>query len=130
MATKTGTSLAVQQANAILKTSRTLSKARHAGHRRKAKFTIPLAVVGGFMPFASWSYTTIRADGHWNGFATWSKYAPKRFIPINESGKFDASKLSVGIVPILMGFAVHRFVGGKMGVNKALARMGIPLIRL
>jgi hypothetical protein len=128
--TAVGTSLAVKQANAILTTSKSLARAKHAGRPRKKHFTIPLAVVGGFLPFASWTYGTIRADGHWNGFSTWAKYAPKRFIPINESGKFDASKLSVGILPILLGFAVHRWVGGKMGVNRMMARAGIPLIRL
>lgn len=35
-----------------------------------------------------------------------------------------------GLLPIMGGILIHRFIGTGLGVNRALARAGIPLIRL
>jgi len=35
-----------------------------------------------------------------------------------------------GLAPLLLGLFVHRFVGGSLGINRALSRMKIPVLRL
>lgn len=91
---------------------------------RKAKMTIPVAVVSGFIP---------TAVGIWNrrssGQAV-ADYLQAGFTGITPStGQFSLGNLRVGLVPILAGFLVH-MVAGKIGINRAIGRAGIPLIRI
>jgi hypothetical protein len=44
--------------------------------------------------------------------------------------KWNASELKYGLVPMLAGLMVHKLIGGKLGINSALGRAGVPFIRL
>jgi hypothetical protein len=51
----------------------------------------------------------------------------------NQAGggwKPELGMLSIGLGPIVAGLLLHKFVGGSLGVNRALGRANIPLLRI
>jgi hypothetical protein len=97
---------------------------------RKAKFTIPLAVVGGFLPIATFTYQQVKSGG-----INSLQYVTKRIIPYDKDanggkGAISTQYLGQGLYPIIAGWLIHYLVGGKLGVNRMLSRAGVPLIRL
>jgi hypothetical protein len=96
--------------------------AKRKMHHKK-KMTIPLAVVGGFLP---------TAVGVWNRRSSGSQvasYLQAGFTGIGADGKFAIGNLATGLGPVMAGFAVHK-VASMLGVNRAMARANIPLIRI
>jgi len=99
---------------------------RKYNRRRKKSFTIPIAVVGGMMPA---SYYIV--DGA-------SKYGIKN-IPARlsiattgynpETGRWGMGYLVKFMGPVLLGAGIHK-VAGKLGINRALGRAGLPWIRI
>jgi hypothetical protein len=101
--------------------------AKHHGHHKK-KFTIPLAIVAGFIPavanahrYAStygWPQSIMRAGGGLIGYDT-------------ITGHYDGwSRMQESGTPqIAIGFFVH-FLASRLGVNRMIAQAGIPIIRL
>lgn len=96
--------------------------------RRVSKMTLPVAVIAGF---------GIPAGRLFND---WQKYHDVNIIT-REAGQFltgfdwttgrwDWQGLKYGAIPIAMGAFVHKIIGGKLGVNRALAKAKIPLFRL
>jgi hypothetical protein len=82
-----------------------------------------MAIVAGFIPVGV---------GLWNrrGNATdMGNYLQAGFTGIGTDGKFNLGNLRSGLLPVASGFLVHMFAG-KLGINRAIARAGIPLIRL
>lgn len=95
--------------------------------RSKGKMTIPLAVVLGFAPLVGNGINQVRA----NGWGTGLKNSVSYLIPYNPTtGKFTAANLGGGLVPALAGVAVHKIVGGVLGVNRMLASHHIPFLRI
>lgn len=43
---------------------------------------------------------------------------------------WDAMRMQNGLLPLVIGGLVHKFVGGKLGINKMLASAGVPIIRI
>jgi len=106
--------------------SRAVARRRYFGPRRvvrsKAKMTIPLSVVAGFVPLAV---------GVWNrrssGTAV-ADYLQSSFTGVT-NGQFNFANLKTGLLPIVLGFTVHKMAGA-FGINKAIARARIPFIRI
>lgn len=97
---------------------------RSKARRSKAKMTIPIAVIAGFVPVV---------NGVWNrrnsGQAI-SDYLQTNFTGITPgTGQFSFGNLKGGLLPIIMGFAVH-MVASKVGINRAIGRASIPFIRI
>lgn len=47
------------------------------------------------------------------------------------SNTFDARRLQNGLVPLVIGGLVHKFVGGSpLNINRMLASAGVPFIRI
>lgn len=46
------------------------------------------------------------------------------------NGQFIPGAMRYGLLPLIAGVLVHKVVGGWLGANRALARSGIPLIRI
>ena len=93
--------------------------------RRKAKMTLPLMVVGGFMPLASGIWE--RRSSGLKGISQW---AGQVLLGYNQSsGAFNMGDMRWGLYPIIAGFGLH-MLASKLGINRFLARMKIPLIRL
>lgn len=92
--------------------------------RRKQKFTLPVAVVSGFIP---------AAVGVWNRRSSPTEignYLQAGFTGITPgTGQFNFANLRSGLIPVVGGFMVH-LLASKLGVNRAIARAGIPLVRI
>ena len=96
--------------------------ARRNKRYAKRKMTIPLAVVAGFIPpiIGVWNR---RTDPVMAG-----NYLLAGFTGI-DNGRFNPAALRQGALPVLGGFIAHT-IASKMGINRAIARAGIPLIRI
>lgn len=95
--------------------------------RRKAQMTLPVAVIAGFTPLlgqAVYGYKTGRGI---EGIGHYTLAALTGFDSSN--GSFAASRMTKGLLPIIGGLMVHK-VAGKLGINRALGRAGIPYIRI
>lgn len=94
--------------------------------------TLPLAVMAGFAPLALTAVSDYQKSG--------AEIAAKSVV-CNLTG-FDLNNQAgggwkpglgmwrIGLGPILAGILVHRFVGGTLGINRALGRANFPLLRL
>lgn len=94
---------------------------------RKGQPTIPLAVLAGFVPLAKDVYTGytsggVAGAGHYlvggvTGYDT-------------NTGKFNLPWAASHFwLPVGAGLLVHK-LAGRMGVNRALGRAGVPFIRI
>ena len=92
--------------------------------KRTTKFTLPLAVVAGFTP------TVVGVWNRRNSVADMAGYLQIGWTGIStDTGKFNFQNLRAGMIPALAGFAVH-MIAGKIGLNRAIARAGIPILRI
>lgn len=103
-------------------------------NRRKVSFTLPVAVVAGFAPGLSrcaYHFANPGEHGASNGIEAVGVEAGRIFLGYDSrNGEFNAGWATLGTLPILAGVLVHKFIGGKLGVNRMLASAGIPVIRL
>jgi hypothetical protein len=102
-----------------------MTKKNH-GSRRKNGFTLPVAMVAGFIPITTTAWNLWKGGGFGN-----LKYLVKRLVPYDTDGKkISFANLHEGLYPIIGGYLVHWLVGGKLGINRMLARAKVPFIRL
>ena len=95
-------------------------------HRAKRKFTLPVAVVAGFMPGAVASINDFQAYGM-KGAGT---MIARRYIGFDpQTNRFVPNLMWGGTFPLILGIVVHK-VAGILGVNRALASAGIPFVRV
>ena len=45
------------------------------------------------------------------------------------SNKFSVAGMRQGMLPLVTGILIHKYIGGKLGLNRSLAQAGVPLIR-
>ena len=90
--------------------------------RRRTKMTIPLAVVAGFVPIAVGVYNRRSSSQSMADFLLSS------FTGIS-NGQFNIQNMRTGLFPIAGGFLVH-MIASRLGINRTLARAGIPLLRV
>lgn len=95
--------------------------------RHKAKFTIPLAAVAGFAPLGMEVFNDIKA-GHIDYIPYTLSAGLTGYNMVDKKWHFD--NLKTGLIPIGVGLLIHKFVGGSMGVNRMLARAGVPILRI
>lgn len=107
--------------------SRTIVRYRNrpkARRRSKAGTRIPLAVVAGFVPTLAFAADGFRVGGFENA----ARRTAQRLTGIDSTANvFIWKELMAGWGPILAGFLVHK-AASKLGINRAIARAGIPLI--
>lgn len=94
--------------------------------RHKAAMTIPVAVVAGFAPLAYETVKQFQANGldgasqalvaYTTGYSRWES-------------KWRFDYLLKGMGPVVAGVVVHK-LAGKLGINRALARSGVPFLRI
>jgi len=98
--------------------------ARRSAPRARAKMTIPLAVVAGFVPAAVGVWSR-RSSGQ-----AVADYLQAGFTGITPgTGQFAIANLRSGLLPVIAGFGVH-LVASRLGINRAIARARIPLLRI
>ncbi len=90
----------------------------------KRKMTLPLAVVGGFAPLA---VNTMRTPGGIDRKLWMFTQATTGFD--TDTGKWWAPNLNKGTTWILVGTGIH-MLANRFGINRAIARSGIPLVRI
>jgi len=97
-----------------------------ARRHSRAGFTIPLAVVGGLVPLAVFA-----AEGYQvGGFQNAIRRTAQRLTGYDSTANvFIWKELMAGWGPIMAGFLVHK-MASKFGVNRAIARAGIPFVRI
>jgi len=96
--------------------------------RSKGGFTLPLAAIGGFIPMVSYAYDVGYKGEGIKGFGKQIVYQTTGFDTY--SGTWHWEGISRGLGPVILGLMVHKFVGGKLGINRMLASAGVPLIRV
>ena len=118
------------------------SKTKKGGSRKVAKkksrrirsFTIPLAPVIGisaglFTPAKGHSSGPINQlmAGNWEDAF---RQLAKNYTGVDIStGKWDFEALQRGLLPLIIGIATHK-LASYLGVNRALGRARVPLIRI
>lgn len=95
-------------------------------HHRRAGFTLPVAVLAGFTPLAYEVLGGYRAGGIAN--------AGSRALIMTtgyntQDGKWHPEMMLRGLGPIVLGMLVHK-AAGRIGVNRALSRAGVPFVRI
>lgn len=100
--------------------------AKRRGGRRK--FTLPLAIVAGFAPAVVDIAANKDALG-WGGSALHTTAGLIGWDTVGASYVGWNQMRAAGTPAILAGFFAH-WLAGKLGINRALGRAGIPLIRI
>jgi hypothetical protein len=87
---------------------------------------IPLAVVAGFVPLATFALDGFKVGGFPNAGAR----VAQRLTGYDSSAHvFIWKELAQGWGPIITGLLVHK-VAQKVGLNRAIARAGIPFVSI
>jgi len=96
------------------------------GPRRAAKMSIPVAVLAGFVPMAT---------DVWHGYTTGGlKNAGISAVAMTTgydaaNKKWSLELLMRGMGPVVAGIIAHK-LANRLGVNRALAKAGVPLLRI
>ena len=111
-------------------TTRYVTVVKNKRHHSNGK-TIPLALIAGFAPLASQVYTGAFGG---TGLGWGLQGALKEFTfsttgYFMDDGKFYWHGLKRGMLPIAIGMIVH-WGAKRLGVNRALGRAGVPLLRV
>jgi len=94
--------------------------------RSKAKARIPLAVLAGFVPLAVFGYEGFKVGGLENA----TRRVAQRLTGYDSTAHvFIWKELMAGWGPILTGLIVHK-AAQKFGLNRAIARAGIPFVSI
>lgn len=104
-----------------------MAKARK--HRRSGGMTIPLAVVAGFAPLAMGELGAVKRalSGDTAGASQQAVIYATGYNMDTKSFHWPTFVGSYG--PILAGMLVHK-LAGRMGVNRALSKAGVPFLRI
>lgn len=97
-----------------------------ARRRSRAGFTLPLGVLAGFGPLLYSTYQGFQQGG-FPAAATEATFQLTGYHLMEK--RFDQRVLVRGWTPILLGLVLHK-LAGRLGVNRALAQAGVPIIRL
>lgn len=94
--------------------------------RRNGGIRIPVAVALGFVPLVSRGIALYQAQG-FQGL----QHLPSSLVPYDMvNRRVSFANLGTGLYPIIAGLLVHKFIGGGLGVNRALAAARIPWLRV
>ena len=108
-------------------TTRRRSSPVRQATRQGNRFTLPVAAILGFAPPFSIAWANFRKGGIDQGARVFAR-SLTGFDP--PTGQWNFSYLREGLIPILVGLGVHKFIGGSLGVNRMLGSAGVPIIRL
>jgi len=96
---------------------------RHA----KAKMTMPLAVIGGLMPFGSTLLSAYRQGGV-DAVVQHASMMTTGYDPTDGKVKFGYAVQKL-YGPLAIGFLAHK-LASRLGLNRALGAAGVPLFRI
>lgn len=102
--------------------------ARRKRSRRKRSFTLPLAPIAGLAAGMAEPLQAAMQGDYQHALAVVS-YNYTGYNP--EDRTFNAMRMQRGLLPIIIGCLVHKFVGGApLNLNRILASAGVPFIRI
>ena len=106
---------------------RKLTRRKNWGKRKKKQFTLPLAPIIGLGVGLAGPIKDIM-DGEVEYAMNKLKYSYLGLMPDNT---FKPEALMSGLVPLIVGGLVHKFVGGApLNLNRMLASANVPVIRI
>ncbi len=97
--------------------------ARHKRHSRSRSFTVPVAVVGGFIPLVNGMWVR-RAS-----LAEVGRFTSAALTGYFPGAGFQPSYMKDGALPIVAGIIAHK-VANMLGINRMLARARVPILRI
>lgn len=102
--------------------------AKKKGRRRGKSFTIPLTVVTPLIWPAQKAYhiyteTGSIESGIRNYFAYYTGWTG------NPAAQWEPAYMKYGLAPLAIGFVAHK-IATKLGVNRMIARAGVPVVRI
>lgn len=90
------------------------------------QFTIPLALVAGMLP----GVASVASKFPDQGLMGSANEATRIYLGWDfREQRWSMGWMKVGLLPLLLGAIGHKFIGGRLGVNRALSSAGIPFIR-
>lgn len=108
------------------KRTRTVRRYYNKIKSRAKKMTFPLAVIAGIAPGVSAVVTTATSAG-WQQAARTAGFIYTGYD--YTTNKWSLRNMQLGLMPLAVGVIIHK-VAGMLGINRALAATGIPLIRI
>lgn len=88
--------------------------------------TIPVAALAGFVPLTLNVINGAKTGGlNGAGFELTRGLTGYNW----QAGRWEWQAMFRGLAPIVAGIAVHK-IAGKLGVNRALGRAGVPFLRI
>jgi len=101
----------------------TKSKKRRNG---KKGITLPMALIAGVAAPSVKIY-----EARSGGISGMTREAGRILTGFDFwNGGFNFADMRYGLLPIVGGVLVHWLVGGKLGLNRMMARAGIPFVRI
>lgn len=95
--------------------------------KAKRKFTLPIAPIIGLAVGIAPAIKDV-ADGEYEMAVNKLKYS---YLGLDLNNKFKPEALMNGLVPLIVGGLVHKFIGGPpINMNRMLASAGVPVIRI
>jgi len=91
------------------------------------KMTLPLAVIAGFAVPVTHSINAYKGGGGVSGAFNQLSMDMTGVSAIDNT--FQFTRLKSGLLPVVAGIMVHK-AAGYLGINRALAQCGIPLVRI
>lgn len=95
---------------------------------------IPISLVAGMIPGIGklWEHgTNPGLHGQPNGLLAMGVEGSRIYIGYDpRNGQFNAGWLGMGLLPLIGGGIIHKFVGGRLGINRMIANSGIPVLRV
>lgn len=101
--------------------------AKKRRRRRKKGFTLPLAPIAGLSAGMIEPLNALMG-GNWEHALAVLSYNYTGYNP--EDRSFNIMRLQRGLLPLIIGGLVHKYVGGTLGINRALAASGVPIVRI
>lgn len=93
---------------------------------RAKKMTLPIAVIAGLAPGITTTVATVQNSGWQMG----GRMLGLLYTGYDAtSGKFSLSAMKGGLLPLAVGTMVHK-AAGMIGINRAIAAAGIPVLRI
>lgn len=106
--------------------TRTIVRYAKRKTRRKKGFTLPIAVLAGFVPGVANAFDAMQTYGV-KGMGVQVSRDYLGFDP--QTNKWYPGLMWGGTFPLILGIVVHK-VASVFGVNRALGRANIPFIRI
>ena len=115
------------------KVKRKMGRRRRRKTRAKRKFTLPVAIVApvGLTVGNALLATVPHKDPATKAYAFFERLTWLFTGWSNNLKKWEGKGIASGLLPILIGGMIHKFVGGKpLNVNRMLGRAQVPIVRV